>query len=120
MCKENGGGLAKRLRLNISEELLLAKEKVENILTDREKECLGAVRTGITSSQEIASLLCLTPQVVKNHFTSIYKKLEIREGKKEEKKTLALVTAISLREIEPFKPSIDEENTPIFKRGLGR
>ncbi len=108
---------AKGLHLNIPQNLLLIKKEGKNILTPREREVLEVVKTGKTASKEIVPVLHITDQTIKNHFTSIYRKLEIPGKGKEDKKIRALIRAILLGEIEPFKPSIDQENTPIFKLG---
>jgi len=87
------------------------------LLSPREKDVLEVMKTGQTSSKEIAIVLSINYQTVKNHLNSIYKNLGITGKKGSLKRNRALVKAILLGEIEPFKPSIDQKNTPIFKLG---
>ena len=90
-------------------------------LSPREKEILEIIKTGKTSNKEIAIELSLVLQTVKNHLTNIYRKLEVfgKTGK-DLNRNKALVKAILLKEIDPFKPSIDQEDTPIFQLGAFR
>lgn len=89
----------------------------KNILTSRELEVLKAIKIGHTANKEIANELDIKIETVKSHLVNIYSKLEIPGRKTREKKIRALIRAISLEEIEPFKPSIDQENTPLFQLG---
>ena len=91
--------------------------KQKPLLTFREAEILETIKSGITSTKEIGSELHLKNQTVKNHLTNAYHALKIPGGRGSDKKIKALAIAISLNEIEPFKPSINEENTTIFQLG---
>lgn len=88
----------------------------KNILTPRELEVLKAIKNGHTANKEIANELSIEPGTARNHLKNIYGKLGI-SGEASSKKFNALIKAISLGKIEPFQPSIDQENTPLFQLG---
>jgi DNA-binding NarL/FixJ family response regulator len=48
-------------------------------LTDRERELLGLLASGVSSTQEIAERLYISQKTVKNHLASIYEKLAVTD-----------------------------------------
>lgn len=54
------------------------KKVVDNGLSDREKEVLALLGTGL-SNKEIARKLFLSEKTVKNHLNSIFKKIEVTD-----------------------------------------
>lgn len=93
----------------------------ESILTPAEIEILNLVREGVTSGKGIAQAREVTTSTVANQFTSIYDKLGIPiETYDKSKGIIALIKAIQMGEIEPFRPSIDVDNSPIVKGYLLR
>ena len=46
-------------------------------LTDREREVLKLLASGVSSTPDLANELFISPQTVKNHLASIYDKLAI-------------------------------------------
>jgi DNA-binding NarL/FixJ family response regulator len=54
-----------------------ARESAAAVLTEREREVLGLMGSGATN-REIAGSLHLSPQTVKEHTSSLYRKLDVR------------------------------------------
>lgn len=84
------------------------------MLSQTEFEIIRVVCSTSLNNLEIAELRNRSPQTIKNHFTSIYRKLDINTpgDRGLDKRNLAIVTLIELGALR-YKPSVDTDTCSI-------
>ena len=63
---------------NIKENIVVSEENKLSELTNREIEVLKLISKGLLN-KEVADMLCISERTVKNHISSIFKKIEVTD-----------------------------------------